>query len=305
MRHPMCRGRGAQPRLGGTEVRVAAVDIGTNTVRSLLVDTTSSAVERSEHITGLGRGVDATGLLAVDAIDRTLDALVAVRDNTGHVDVLAVIATSASRDARNREEFFDLVEDVLGERPSLIDGSREAALAFAGARPSGAARVFTVVDLGGGSTEIVSGQETPTFRKSFDVGSVRITDRWLTDEADSTRLASAAADVARVLDTVPADPGDVLGVGGTFETLALMTQGHVDGAVLTRSAVADAVATLSALPVEDIAARPDIAAARAPVIVGGAVVAGVVMDRLGIESLTVTERGVLDGLVAELLAQSN
>lgn len=285
-------------------MRVAAVDIGTNTVRLLLADQ-YGPIWRTEAITGLGRGVDRVGELSQAAIQRTLAELSAFAPAVIEADRVAVVATSASRDARNRDEFFAAVEATLRTRPQLIDGDREAELAYRGARPPGTAGPVTIVDLGGGSTEVVSGSsDVPDFRRSFDVGSVRISDRWLAARPEHRRLQDARDDIAATIDTGPDNPGLVLGVGGTFETLAVMTGQAVDGATITAATLANIVGELAALPTDAIAARGDVPAGRAGVILGGALVAAGVVSRLAVTQVTVSERGLLDGLAAELLAQS-
>ncbi len=286
-------------------MRIAAVDIGTNTVRCLVADE-HGVVERSEFITGLGRGVDATGLLADVAVQRTLRALREIAPAVVAADRIRVVATSASRDAGNRAAFFSLVGDTLGTEPELLSGLEEARLAFVGVVDGGAAMQTTVVDLGGGSTEIITGHTHPEFQRSFDIGSVRATDRYLPDQpAGPDQIAAARSGIVESLGEMPIEPGKVVGVGGTFETLAMVSAGSVDGVVLTAGELEALVDRFAGMTVDALTDRAGVPAERAPVILGGALVASTVVELLGAGELAVTERGLVDGLAADLLlAQS-
>lgn len=286
-------------------MKVAAVDIGTNTVRSLLADE-SGELDRSEFITGLGQGVDATGRLSDEAINRTVAALEQVayriRDSVG----VLVAATSASRDAENREAFFDSAERALGRRPALLSGDEEAALSFAGATAQAPAVLSTVVDLGGGSTEIITGVAEPDFAESYDIGSVRITDRHFAARPVSGRvLDTARADIRATIERLPPAAGTIVGVGGTFQTLGLMLAGDNDGVVLRRSQLDDLVDRLAGLTIEETALVEGVAAGRERVILGGALIAATVVSLLGEDEVSISRHDLLDGMVAKLLAQSH
>ena len=204
-------------------VRVGVVDIGTNSMRLLMTDG-SVDIDRKVEVTGLGRGVDRTGNLSPDAIEESLAALARFRADMDRAEVekRAAIATSASRDVTNREDFFDLVESALGVRPSLITGEEEARLAFAGAtRQIDATEPIVVSDIGGGSTEFVSsGGEV-----SFDIGSVRLTERAINGRPASPNEMSAARElIAGLFAGVDLETGTLIGVAGTWTSLAAIAQ---------------------------------------------------------------------------------
>lgn len=288
-------------------MKVGVVDIGTNSVRLLITD------GRSEHqrwveVTGLGRGVDSTGRLSDEAIAASLEALVSY----GRLmDLAAVarrmaIATSASRDASNREAFFDRAESALGVRPELLTGEEEGRLAFAGAIfDLDVEEPIVVSDIGGGSTELVTRQST----RSIDIGSVRLTERHLRDrppsaidmEVSARRLTEMLADF---------DPGNVrshIGVAGTWTSLSAIAQelpayqsDRVHHSRLTHGAVVDVAGRLSNLSLEETRSIPSLDPRRAPVILAGALIAVAVMERLGVEETVVSERDTLDGAAMEL-----
>lgn len=284
---------------------LAVIDIGTNTVRALIRNEAGD-LERVEHVTGLGRGVDATGLLAPEAIDRTLSALRRVADRIGAGATIRVVATSASRDAANRSEFFEAVEAVVGREPELLDGLEEAHLSFAGATREVGTGLTTVVDLGGGSTEIITGRGSPTFARSYDIGSVRVTDRHFGERpAPAAALRRAADDIRSTVRPVPDEAGTLVGVGGTFQTLGLVVGGSRHGVELELNVLEQWVERLAAMSLEETARLAGVAAERAIVLLGGTLVAATVVAVLGASKISVSERDLLDGMMAELvLAQS-
>ena len=204
---------------------LAAIDCGTNSTR-LLVRDDGRTVERLMRITRLGQGVDATGRLAPKAIDRTVDVL---REYRGVMDRLGVervrmTATSAARDAANREDFFSAGEAVVGVRPELLDGNEEGRLSFLGATSEldPGDGPFLVVDIGGGSTEFVVGTREPEGVLSVDIGCVRITEKYLlSDPPTAEELSQAISVVHAYLDDVarelPAslDAPRLVGLAGT------------------------------------------------------------------------------------------
>ena len=292
-------------------MKAAAIDIGTNSMRLLLVHRIGDGVVdlgRYERVTGLGRGVDATGELSEEAMDRTLLALSEFggRMRDAGVDRRRAVATSAARDARNREAFFDRAELALGIRPDLISGDEEAALAFAGATGPGAGPgPHLVVDIGGGSTEFV----TVEGGRSFDLGSVRLTDRILTDRPPaSEQLGAARAHVAEMLLPVAPFAGSVIGVAGTWTSLARIQRGvptsDPDPArlpSLSRAEIGALVGRLAVLTEQQTAALPGLDPARAPVILAGAVIAEGAAAAVAAETVAVSERDLLDGVAAELV----
>jgi exopolyphosphatase/guanosine-5'-triphosphate,3'-diphosphate pyrophosphatase len=301
---------------------VAAIDCGTNSTRLLVVDADGSTLERLTRITRLGAGVDATGMLAPEAIDRCLSVLRGYRQV---MDKLAVVrgrlaATSAARDASNGDKFLQAASEVTGFEPELLVGTDEGRLSMAGAvsdldHNEGP---FLVLDIGGGSTELVtgSGPDDPELSVvSLQVGCVRITERFLTsDPPTATELVEAEAMVNELLERAIADDPRFLaahrlvGLAGTVTTLASLSLGlevydrdRIHHAVLTAGDVYDWYRTLAS---EVTAARLDRAGmvpGREDVIVGGALILSAVMTRFGFDECLVSEADILDGMAAELL----
>lgn len=284
------------------------VDIGTNSVRLLIMDGPRE-IGRWVEVTGLGKGVDTTGELATQAVERTLEVLHqfgSLMDQERAGRRLA-IATSASRDASNREEFFDRCQGPLGVRPTLISGHEEARLAYEGALSNLSMDGPVVVsDIGGGSTEFVWADG----EISVDIGSVRLTDRVLTDRpASSRQLAAAVEHVRELMEEVPDLAGSLVGVAGTWTSLAAIDQElevyereRVDGHILTNEAVATLVELLGSMSLEETAAIPSLDPKRAPVILSGAVVASEVMARMAVADCVVSEHDTLDGAARRLMA---
>ncbi|HEX9853835.1 MAG TPA: Ppx/GppA phosphatase family protein [Acidimicrobiia bacterium] len=294
-------------------MRVAAVDIGTNTVRLLLGEVAGggllSIAEKRTEITRLGRGVDERRRLDPRAVQLTVDVLGEYGSAADRfaAERRGAVATSATRDAEDREAFLDLAATAFGARPDVIAGEREAELAFAGVRsavrPAGP---ILVVDLGGGSTEFVFGEDDVEYARSVDVGSVRVTERWLARRPITTEaLAAARSAVAGALAPleIPGAPGLVIGVAGTFTTLAAVhlelavyDRDVVHGSVLRLDDLMRMVERLAALSVEDIAAIPTVPPGRADVLLGGAIVAEAAVARSGHGEVTISEADLLDGI---------
>lgn len=297
-------------------MNVAAIDIGTNSVR-LLVTNGAQELEREMVITRLGQGVDDTGRLHPDAIARTTHVLSqyrALMDKHG-VRRLRATATSAARDAANRDDFFAAAEAALGARPELISGDEEAALSFRGAT-SGidpARGPFLVLDIGGGSTEFVLGTSGPEAMISVPMGCVRMTERHLkTDPPAPAELDAVVSDVRGLLREVEravpvARARLLIGLAGTITSLASLQQGAMryDPAITHHSRLtrADVDALCARLASADVAQRRRMLAEpkRAEVIVGGALVLRTILHELGISELMVSETDILDGLAASLL----
>lgn len=297
-------------------MRVAAIDIGTNTVRLLIADKTRSGlsdVERRLEVVGLGSGVDATGVLSEEAIERTLAALRGFADSVAEHDVSRVraVATSATRDAGNAPDFLDRATRALGVRPEVISGDEEARLSYTGAMAgSSAAGSAIVIDVGGGSTEFVAGEgEEVVYSVSVNLGSVRLSDRVLQDRpVDEVRLAEARRHAAahfRALGLVDVDR--VIGVAGTFTSLAGIHLGRpqydrelVHGHTLTQIDLDDMVEAIAPLPIDEIEALPSLHPKRAPVILGGAIVAAEALRATGHAKAVVSESDLLDGLAASV-----
>ncbi|MDQ1449784.1 MAG: exopolyphosphatase / guanosine-5-triphosphate,3-diphosphate pyrophosphatase [Actinomycetota bacterium] len=303
--------------------RVAAVDMGTNSTRLLVADLEGRGrdaklepVDRRTRITRLGQGVDRDRALHPDAIARTLAVL---REYRGVIDDLGVervraTATSASRDASNRDELFDPAERVLGARPELLAGDAEARLEFLGATASlTEPGPYLVVDVGGGSTELIVGSDEPEGLCSIDVGCVRLTEQFLhSDPPTAEELSQAVsvvrdqlADVGRMLPAARR-AATLVGTAGTVWTLAAVELGVdaarsdlIDHFRLTRTAAEEVFRTLATEPAERRRHNPGLEPGRVDVIVGGAVVVVGVMRLWGFDSLLVSEADILDGLVRD------
>ena len=297
---------------------VAAIDCGTNSTRLLVTDG-SRAVERLMRITRLGEGVDGTGRLSPDAIARTVSVLREFRsamDRDG-VQAVRMSATSAVRDASNREQFMAAAEDVVGIRPEVLSGMEEGRLAFAGATaeldPSNGP--FLVVDIGGGSTELVVGRDEPVGVESMDVGCVRITEKFLHhDPPRPEELSDALMEVRDQLEdavrAVPElnDAQQMIGLAGTVTTVAAVELGlteydrdRIHHFWLTRAAAEDVFRTLATESRASRLGNPGLEEARADVIVGGCVVLVAVLRYFDLSGCLVSESDILDGLASTLL----
>jgi exopolyphosphatase/guanosine-5'-triphosphate,3'-diphosphate pyrophosphatase len=299
-------------------MNVGAVDIGTNSVRLLVTDGTGKQLAREMHITRLGQGVDRTGVLAEGAIARTVAVLEQYAGIMRRLSVQRVraTATSAARDAHNRDAFFTAAAQVLGHAPECLAGEEEALLSFRGATAGldldqGP---FLVVDIGGGSTEFVLGGHAPEALISVDMGCVRMTERHLHgDPPTPSELEALSADVRvqlrKVRDVM--DPGSarrMIGLAGTITALALLRTGakHYDPALthhqaLTRVEVERLFEQLARADLETrraLMAEPK----RAEVIVGGAAVLLGILREFAIDELLVSESDILDGLAASIRA---
>ena len=297
-------------------MRVAAGDIGTNSTRLLIAEASGGRVrpvERRVVVTGLGAGVDRAGRLGETGIARTLEVLAGYRAavHTAGVDAFRMVATAAVRAAGNREEFLGRAEAALGIRPEVISGHEEAVLGFEGATLGVAGTPpFLVIDVGGGSTEFVFGREAPEVVASLDLGSRRITERYLPHhpclpgELSVARQAAAGAFAGLVL---PGVPGTVIGVGGTYTSQAALGLGleaydsdRVHGAVVTLAALDALTECLAAMGLEDLARLPSLDPARAPVLLGGAVASAEALRRSGRGEIVVSEADLLDGIARRL-----
>jgi exopolyphosphatase/guanosine-5'-triphosphate,3'-diphosphate pyrophosphatase len=296
--------------------RVAAIDIGTNSTRLLVADVNGDelvTVDRRTQITRLGQDVNRTRSLHADAIERTLAVL---RTYRGVIDDLGVervraTATSASRDATNRDQFFDPAEAVIGVRPGLLSGEEEARLEFLGAT-SGLSEPapFLVVDVGGGSTEFIAGSREPDALCSIDVGCVRLTEQYLHGDPPTAEELSQAVSVVRdhLSDVDRLVPGaasakTLVGTAGTVWTLGAIELGvdasesdKIDHFRLTRAAAEDVFRTLATEPIAQRRHNPGLEEGRVDVIVGGAIVVVSVMRHWAFDELLVSEADILDGL---------
>ena len=304
--------------------RVAAFDCGTNSLRLLVADVdprrgTLTDVERAMEVVRLGEGVDQTGRLAPQALQRTFAVAdrYAARCRELGVERMRFVATSASRDAENRQEFVDGVRDRLGIEPEVIAGSEEAALSFAGATfellADDVTGPFVVVDIGGGSTEVVRGEREVDAALSVDVGCVRLTERHLHDDPPTAAQVDAArvdidAALDRVADCVALQGVQTLvGLAGSVTTVAaealhlpVYDAARIHRARLDVDDVRAACDRLLAMSRAERAALPFMHPGRVDVIGAGALVWRRVIDRVqkesGITDVLVSERDILDGI---------
>jgi exopolyphosphatase/guanosine-5'-triphosphate,3'-diphosphate pyrophosphatase len=312
--------------------RVAAIDCGTNSIRLLIADASTDGapgpladVVREMRVVRLGEGVDATGELAPEALERTFAA---ARDYAELITVhgagrVRFAATSATRDARNRQVFVDGIRDLLGVEPEVISGDEEAALSFAGASsvlPATGEDPILVVDLGGGSTEFVLGDSNGVIAaRSVDIGCVRLTERHLrSDPPTPAQIAAAEADVDAALDlaaqTVPLERATaVVGVAGSITTITAHALGldeyrpeRIHGASLDLETIRDACTSLLEMTRDERAALPYMHPGRVDVIGAGALVWRRILDRLasvsngGIVAAVSSEHDILDGIALSI-----
>jgi exopolyphosphatase/guanosine-5'-triphosphate,3'-diphosphate pyrophosphatase len=308
--HPKARGE-----------TVAAIDVGTNSVRLLVARAGEGdlvELARDMIITRLGQGVDRTKKLDLEALRRTTDVLqryVRRARALGAVRV-RVAATSAVRDASNREELFELVTELTDAPPEVLTGEQEASLSFLGATGGlDRAAPFLVFDIGGGSTELVLGTERPEAAVSVDTGSVRITERVApadppTDD-DVRAMAEIAGEALSQAERVvpPGRAATLIGVAGTTTTVQAIALGlpFYDPEALHRTVLSLAEAErvagdLARMPVAERAALPVMAPGREDVIVAGSMILLEILRRWGFDECVVSERDLLDGLVIEMLA---
>jgi exopolyphosphatase/guanosine-5'-triphosphate,3'-diphosphate pyrophosphatase len=294
-------------------VRVAAVDLGTNTTRLLVADVVDGRIDevhRETHITRLGEGVDARKRLLPVPIARVRNVLADYRrtlERLGAERTLAV-ATSAVRDAENGEAFLGEIEWSYGFATHLVSGDEEALLTRRGVQPAAGT---LVLDIGGGSTELI----VDDFHASLDLGSVRYTERFIhADPPDPAELDACAAAVRTVLqDGVPFRADAAVGVAGTVTTLAALDLGldrydreRVHGHRLSLTAARTQLERLAALPLTERREVPALDPERAPVIVAGAVILTETLAFFGLNAIEVSERDILDGIAlaaAELPAR--
>jgi exopolyphosphatase/guanosine-5'-triphosphate,3'-diphosphate pyrophosphatase len=304
-------------------VRVGAVDCGTNSIRLLVADIAGGVpdgetavktdVHREMRVVRLGQGVDRTGELAAEALERTRLALSDYAATCRRLGVqrLRMVATSATRDARNRDVFRAMVVATLGVEPEVVSGDEEAALSFDGATRGldPADGPFLVVDIGGGSTELVLGTRQVEAARSVDVGCVRLTERHLLgDPPDQGQVAAARRDVDAALDrvreVVPVEQArTVVGLAGSVTTVSAVAQElpayDPERIHLSRLSAADVhgvTARLLAMTRAERAALPVMHPGRVDVIGAGALVLDTIVERLDLAEVVVSEADILDGI---------
>jgi exopolyphosphatase/guanosine-5'-triphosphate,3'-diphosphate pyrophosphatase len=300
---------------------LAAIDCGTNSTRLLVVGSAGDVRAREMTITRLGQGVDASGRLSPEALERTFAALRAYRSimDAERVARARLVATSAVRDAANGEAFLLPAAEIIGEPAELLPGIEEGRLSYAGATgdlPMTDAAVV-VLDIGGGSTEIVTKPEGEILSVSLDIGCVRLTERFLhgdpptaSEVAEAVRVIGAALDRASEAVPLLAEEGRakrLVGLAGTVSTLATLELGlaeydreRIHHAVLTAASVEHWCDVLGAEPLAERARRRGLPEGRRDVIFGGALVLREVMIRFAFPECIVSESDILDGLIMSL-----
>jgi exopolyphosphatase/guanosine-5'-triphosphate,3'-diphosphate pyrophosphatase len=301
-------------------MRVAGIDCGTNSIRLLIADVERAGltdVVREMRIVRLGQGVDHTGRLAPEALERTRMALAdyAATIREHEAERVRMVATSATRDAANRDEFTEMVHAELGAEPEVITGQQEAALTFTGAASAldDAKESLLVVDIGGGSTELVRGTDGTIRAHSMDVGCVRMTERHLRDDPPTAeQIAATVADVrAAVRDAradVPLDgPLTFVGVAGTVTTVAAIAlrldrydAEAIHGSTITAAQIADVAERLLRMTHAERASLPVMHPGRVDVIGGGALVLRTLVEETGVDSVVASEHDILDGIALSL-----
>ncbi|MFD5736955.1 exopolyphosphatase [Streptomyces sioyaensis] len=306
--------------------RVAAIDCGTNSIRLLVADADPATgelkdLDRRMQIVRLGQGVDRTGRLAPEALERTFAACreyAAVIKGLG-AEQVRFVATSASRDAENREDFVRGVVGILGVEPEVITGDQEAEFSYTGATKELTGRTdleqpFLVVDIGGGSTEFVLGDGSVRAARSVDVGCVRMTERHLVHEGEISdpptagQISAIKTDVAAALDraeeTVPLrEAATLVGLAGSVTTVAAIALGlesydseAIHHSRLSLAQVREITGRLLSSTHAERAAIPVMHPGRVDVIAAGALVLLSIMERTGAGEVVVSEHDILDGI---------
>ncbi|UWE08120.1 Ppx/GppA phosphatase family protein [Actinacidiphila bryophytorum] len=308
--------------------RVAAIDCGTNSIRLLVADVdprtgTLKDLDRRMRIVRLGQGVDRTGRLAPEALERTFAACreyaAVIAEYGVPASRVRFVATSASRDAENRDDFVRGVVDLLGVEPVVISGDQEAALSFTGATREltgehGLLTPYLVVDIGGGSTEFVLGSDRVSAARSVDVGCVRMTERHIvrdggpvdppTPEIVAAMTADIDAALAEAAVTVPMEQARTLvGLAGSVTTVAAIALGlpaydpaAIHHARIGIDQVRAVTGRLLAATHAERAAIPVMHEGRVDVIGAGALVLLRIMERTGAAEVVVSEHDILDGI---------
>ena len=307
--------------------RVAAIDCGTNSIRLLIAERRGDDglhdVARLMRVVRLGEGIDTTGVISDAALERTFAACDEyaglIADAGVDADATRFVATSASRDARNREVFVAGVRERFGVAPEVITGSQEAALSFAGAVSSppvrqAAAPLRLVVDIGGGSTEFVLGDSSPQSSCSVNIGCVRLSERHVrSDPPDAEELRALAADADEAIAEAGAQVDlsaarSLVGLAGTVTTVAALALGlpeydpeAIHGSRITAAQVGQVASDLAQMTHAERLALPVMHPGRADVIVSGSLILQRIVAAVGVDEVVVSEHDILDGIAASVV----
>jgi len=297
---------------------LAAIDCGTNSTRLLIVEQTGQreykTLHREAQITRLGEGTDRTQELGTEAMDRVLATLIDFAGKIKDHDVSEIkfVATSAVRDARNRDIFLMAAEEVTTIKPEILDGSDEARFTFLGATNSiSSTGPSLVIDIGGGSTEFAFGEGELEFSHSADIGCVRISERFIANDPPLPEELSAAQSLIDLhLDDVLLDipsiqsSTNIYGVAGTISATSMIEQGlsdynfdSVHGHIMSKQDIEEVFRLLATDNREGRLSNPGMEEGRVDVIVGGLCILAQIMRKLEFEQIQVSESDILDGLI--------
>ena len=296
--------------------RVAAIDVGTNSVKLAVAEVHDDIdlVHEDSQITRLGRAVDKSGRLSEESMSLTLDVVARFASDARSLGAarIVVVGTSALRDAANGADFIDAVAERTGLDLEIITGDREARLALRAVSSDLTLRLdpsmeLAVFDIGGGSTEVNTGHDsTVEFHESFNIGAVRLTERFFhSDPPEDDELRAAMDQAIDMFKDLPAPNSSRtgVGIGGTVTNASrILAEGtrDVHGRRLEQSQVMELLQRLAAIPLALRRETPGLDPARADVIVAGITVLGALMDRLALQSITVSTRGLRYGLLSEI-----
>ncbi len=298
-------------------MRIASIDIGTNTILLLIADVNKNGIVKILHdeqvIARLGKGVDAKRIINQETFVRAKDFLSHYKGvcNSFSVEQISAVGTSALRDAHNNVEFINYIKDAVGLSIEILSGSEEAKWTYRGGISDfiGRAEKYSVVDIGGGSTEIITGNSIGILSKvSLDIGSVRITERILKDSPPEISALIEAHEF--ILSTIPVEQirtirsTFTIGVAGTLTTLAALHQQlpeyvpeMINGYHLTFDDICSMFASLKDKSVEQISTIPQISAGRADIILAGIMILMGFMEKSGLKQITVSDRGLRYGIL--------
>ncbi len=303
--------------------RVAVIDIGTNSILLLVAEKAPGGrlrpVADFSEITRLGEGIDSSGTLAPPAVQRSLEAVrgFAERARELRADRIRAIGTSALRDASNAADFTAPAQEIIGTPVQVVSGEEEARLSWLSVVTDDSLHLtppVAVADVGGGSTEIIRGDEASPFcAQSIDIGAVRLTERYLTGDppdAESVERARSAAEGSLRSRIGDIRAAGMAGIGGTIVNIARILRGTGDhtavhGSIVSRREISDLIGRLAGMTLTARREVPGLEAKRADVIVGGAIVFEALLGILGHESITVSIRGARFGLAGEILREQS